>query len=210
MKKFCKLISYIFQPLLMPTYGIALLMQTAVFAFLPVSFRLIAVIGTLLFTGILPALPIYLMMKKGQIRDLFISKREERTMPYMFSMLSYVFWMLFLWRTLRFPVEFVLLAAGSVLSVFIMIFINLRWKISAHLAGAGGIFGGILGVSYIMAINPFWLIITFVIISGLVAISRVYLKAHTLSQVIAGFLLGFVSVLLPVILYNIFFTNPGY
>ena len=205
MRTFLKIISYIFQPLLMPFYGMILLMQTNLFSIFSPAYKIIAVAGTLLFTGLLPALPIFMMMRRGQIKDLFISKREERTMPYLFSMLSYVFWLFFLWRTLQFPPEFSLVAAGSVLSVFLMVFINLKWKISAHTAGMGGLIGGIFGVAFVAAINPVWIITAAIIIAGLVAISRILLKAHTLSQVIGGFFLGFACVFIPVIVYNFLF-----
>ena len=205
MNTFFKIITYIFQPLLIPTYGIILLMQLSLFQLFPTSYRLFAIAGTVLFTCILPSLPILFMMKNRQISDIFISKREERTMPYLFSLLAYIFWVLFLWRTLQFPMEFVLLAIGSIVSVVRMVFINLKWKISAHTAGMGGLIGGIFGVAFVAAINPVWIITAAIIIAGLVAISRILLKAHTLSQVIGGFFLGFACVFIPVIVYNFLF-----
>ena len=205
MNTFFKIITYIFQPLLIPTYGIILLMQLSLFQLFPTSYRLFAIAGTVLFTCILPSLPILFMMKNRQISDIFISKREERTMPYLFSLLAYIFWVLFLWRTLQFPMEFVLLAIGSIVSVVLMVFINLKWKISAHTAGMGGLIGGIFGVAFVAAINPVWIITAAIIIAGLVAISRILLKAHTLSQVIGGFFLGFACVFITVIVYNFLF-----
>lgn len=197
MRTFLKIISYVFQPLLMPLYGIIILLQTPLFQYFSFWYHVIAIGGTILFTAILPALPIVWMMHKGDIKDLFISKREERTMPYLFSMLAYVFWVLFLWRTLNFPLSLLVYPIGCVVSIVAMTFINLKWKVSAHLTGIGGLIGGIFGVSYQMALNPLWLFILAIIISGLVAISRVYLKAHTMGQVIVGFLLGFILVFVP-------------
>lgn len=180
-----------------------LLMQLPLFQFLGLYYRILAVVGTLLFTGIFPALPILLMMRRGQVRDLFISRREERTMPYLFSLLAYVFWVIFLWRTLSFPLELVAVAIGSVISVILMVFINLKWKISAHAAGMGGFVGSIFAVSYLVQINPLALIIVSLLVSGLVAISRIYLKAHTLSQVIGGFSLGTATVFLSAVIYKL-------
>lgn len=197
MRTFLKIISYTFQPLLMPLYGIIILLQTPLFQYFTFWYHVIAIGGTILFTAILPALPIVWMMHKGDIKDLFISKREERTMPYLFSMLAYVFWVLFLWRTLNFPLSLLIYPIGCVVSIVAMTFINLKWKVSAHLTGIGGLIGGIFGVSYQMALNPLWLFILAIVISGLVAISRVYLKAHTMGQVIVGFLLGFILVFVP-------------
>jgi membrane-associated phospholipid phosphatase len=201
MKKFYEIISLVFQPLLMPTYGMLLLMNMDIFTILPLRWRLIAIIGTFIFTGILPAIPIYLLMRKGEVNDLFISKKEERTMPYLFSFMAYVFWALFMWRTMQFPTFIVAMGMGSALSIFIIIFINLRWKISAHLAGMGGLTGSIFAVCYRTAINPVWLFAVILAISSLVALSRIDLKAHTPSQVLAGFVVGFVMVFTPCLIF---------
>ena len=79
MNKFHNLVSLVFQPLLMPTYGMIMLLNLKVFDILPFVWQLIAILGTLLFTGLLPATPILFLMKKGEVQDIFISRREERT-----------------------------------------------------------------------------------------------------------------------------------
>ena len=197
MKRFHHIVSLIFQPLLIPTYAMLLLMDMDIFKLLPLRWRLIAIIGTFIFTGLLPALPIWLLMKRGEVNDLFISKREERTMPYLFSFMAYVFWALFMWRTLQFPIFIVAMGMGSAVSIFIIVFINLKWKISAHAAGMGGLCGAIFAICYRTAINPVWLIALVLFISALVAFSRLELKAHTPGQVLAGFVVGFAMVFTP-------------
>jgi membrane-associated phospholipid phosphatase len=197
MKTFYNVISLVFQPLLIPTYAMLLLMNMDIFVPMPLFWRLVAIIGTLLFTGILPALPIWLMMRKGEVQDLFISKKEERTMPYLFSLMAYVFWALFMWRTLQFPLFIVAMGMGSAISIFVIVFVNLKWKISAHAAGMGGLCGSVFGVCYRTAINPVWLFTIILVISALVALSRLELKAHTPAQVLAGFAVGFAAVFTP-------------
>jgi membrane-associated phospholipid phosphatase len=197
MKIFFKTVSLVFQPLLMPTYAMILLMNMDIFMPMPAIWRWVAIIGTLMFTGILPALPIWLMMKRGEIKDMFISRKEERTMPYLFSFMAYVFWSLFMWRTLQFPTFIVAMGMGSALSIFIVVFINLKWKISAHLVALGGFCGSIFGVCFRTAINPVWLFGIIFGISALVALSRIELKAHTPGQTLAGFAIGFILVFIP-------------
>jgi membrane-associated phospholipid phosphatase len=201
MNNFYKIISLIFQPLLMPTYGMILMMNMDIFYSLPLVWRWVAIVGTFLFTAVMPATPILIMIRKGEISDLFISKREDRTMPYLFSLLAYVFWSLFMSRTLQFPNFIVAMGFGSAFSIFIIVLINLKWKISAHLAGIGGLTGSIIGISYRMAINPIWLIIIVLTITALVAISRIGLKAHTPAQTLAGFVIGLLSVFLPCLFF---------
>jgi membrane-associated phospholipid phosphatase len=197
MKTFYKIISLVFQPLLIPTFAMILLMNMDVFSTMSSLWRWVAIIGTLLFTGILPAVPILFMMKRGEVNDLFISKKEERTMPYLFSFMAYVFWALFMWRTLLFPTFIVAMGMGSAVSIFIIVLINLKWKISAHMAGVGGLCGSVFGVCYRMALNPMWLFVIILVISALVALSRLELKAHNPAQVLAGFGVGFVAVFTP-------------
>ncbi len=197
MRTFYKIISIVFQPIFIPTYGMLMLMNMDIFSVIPGLWRLIAIIGTFIFTGVFPAIPILLLMRRGEVHDIFISKREERTMPYLFSFMAYVFWALFMWRTLQFPNFIVGMGIGSAVSIFIIIFINLKWKISAHVSSMGGISGAIFGVCYRMGINPVWLFIVVLTISTLVAISRIELKAHTPSQTLAGFIIGFLAAFLP-------------
>lgn len=201
MKTFLKIITYVFQPLLMPTYAVILMLTLFVFKPFTIHYYLLAVLGTLFFTTILPAIPIFLLIKMGLVKDIFISNRRERTLPYIFSLLAYVAWVIFLNNVLLFPFELILIAIGTVLSVILMVIINLRWKISAHMAGIGGILGCVVAISFILSINPLLLMVGIIIISALVAISRILLKAHTPLQVLGGFFLGFLCTSLPLISY---------
>lgn len=197
MRKFYNIVSFVFQPLLMPTFGMAMLISMNVFDVIPLVWRIVAIFGTFLFTGLMPAAPILIMLKRGGVSDLFISKREQRTMPYVFSIISYAFWALFLFRVLKLPMFMVGMGIGTTLSILVITLVNLKWKISAHMSGIGGLAGGIFGISYRMAYNPLWLLILILAVSALVALSRIELKAHTPLQTLGGFSVGFFCVFIP-------------
>lgn len=199
-KYFNLVVSFLFQPILMPTFGMILLQYTDIFAFYPPQWRWISVAGTFLFTGILPATPILIMLRKGEVHDMYISKKEQRTLPYLFTMLAYTFWTLFIYRVLQFPMFIVWMAAGSTASILVITLINMKWKISAHLSGIGGVAGGVFAVCYQLGLAPMGLFVGVLIASALTAVSRVELKAHTPAQTIAGFSLGFLTVFIPGIL----------
>ena len=200
MKKFHNIISLIFQPFLMPTFGALLLVNLDVFDSLSMLTKTIIVGGTFLFTGIMPAFPILLMIKSGEVNDLFISRREERTVPYLFAFLSYVVYTFFLYKVIHFPMFIVAMGIGVSISILLITLINLKWKISAHLSGIGGLVGGIFGISYRMGYNNLGFLIFILAISALVALSRIELKAHTPGQTLAGFLLGSITVFIPCVL----------
>jgi len=202
-KQFYDLVSVIFMPLLIPLYSMIFLFQldhfTDRFAHTGQSlviFKWITISGTILFTVVLPVIPLYILKKKGQISDFFISKKEQRAVPYFLGFLAYGFWAIFLWYVLRMPTYVVGLGVGSAVSVFLVFVINFKWKISAHMAGIGGLTGGIFGLCFLIGINPVWFLILMIFFSVLVGLARVELKAHTPSQVLAGFMLGFLIVFL--------------
>ena len=140
----------------MPTFGALLLVNLDVFDSLSMLTKTIIVGGTFLFTGIMPAFPILLMIKSGEVNDLFISRREERTVPYLFAFLSYVVYTFFLYKVIHFPMFIVAMGIGVSISILLITLINLKWKISAHLSGIGGLVGGIFGISYRMGYNQHW------------------------------------------------------
>lgn len=200
MKKFYKMVSFVFQPLLMPTFGMIMFVNMSIFDVFSGLWRFVAVTGTFLFTGLLPVIPVFLLIKKGEVHDLFISRREERTVPYLFSLLSYIFWTVFLWKMLNFPLFMVGMGIGTSISILFIMLINLKWKISAHMSGIGGLAGATFGLSFRLAFNPLSLFIILLALAALIALSRIELKAHTPGQTLAGFTLSFFCLFLPCIL----------
>lgn len=191
MKSIAHVISVIFQPLLMPTYGLMLLFLYTYFgAVYPDRFWHL-VIPAMLFSFIIPGFLIYLLFRMKLISDLSLKVRKERFLPYLVTLLSYSA-MLVYYSRLMMPRWFIMMLAASIAIMIIAIGITFLWKISAHMFGVGGMVGGAMAVSYFVEnSNPYFMFMGLFIIAGLVGTSRLILKRHTLAQVIAGFLLGF-------------------
>jgi len=203
MKLFYRIISIIFHPLLMSSYAMIWLMFATEFQFSTTRYKLFSIFGTLFFTGILPLIPIVTMLFRGEISDMNISVRQQRNFPYMFAFLAYFLWAYFLWRNLQMPYFIVAVAVATALSTLILTIINFRWKISAHLCSIGGVFAFVVGISYKFGMNPLWLIITMLVITLLVTVSRIGLKAHNSEQTLAGFAVGFIVTLVPLLFVNV-------
>ncbi|MDD2314900.1 MAG: hypothetical protein WCR50_07755 [Proteiniphilum sp.] len=191
MKSISHVISTVFQPLLMPTYGIMLLFVYTYFGVIYSHQFWQIVSPVILFSFAIPAILIFLLFRMGIISDLSLKVRRERFYPYLITLLSYSAMIVFYYR-MHMPRWFMMIMAASVAIMVIAIFITLLWKISAHMFGIGGLIGGAMAVSfYVERSNPYYMFMGLFIIAGLVGTSRLILKRHTLSQVIAGFLLGF-------------------
>jgi membrane-associated phospholipid phosphatase len=88
---------------------------------------------------------------------------------------------------------------ASALALLIVLLVNLKWKISAHLCSIGGMFAFIIGMSYRFSLNPVWLIVALLLISSIVAVARIELEQHTLAQTLTGFAVGFVCLIVPTV-----------
>lgn len=193
-------LSIILYPLWIPTYGMSLLSYMCIRhgSLLPISFWVLVISGTLLFTAILPMGQILYMKRRGIISDLYIEKREERRIPYMVTAVCYATWCYFLWRTMHLPAEIVWIAIGATTSLILVMLINRRWKISAHLSGYGGLAGGIASYCILFGRMPsVALVIVILTVALLLMYARLYLRAHTSTQVVAGFLLALICTTIP-------------
>lgn len=141
------------------------------------------------FTFLLPVLNIYLMYKLNRIKSITLSHRSERTFPYIMTAIFY-YGLFYLFYDLRIyeTIKLFVFCAGT--AILITALINLKYKISAHLVGIGGLIGMMVSLMYLYHYDLFIFIIIGIVVAGIVASSRVYLKEHTPSQVYTGFMLG--------------------
>jgi len=182
--------SLVFHPLLIPTIGFLLLFNSDFyFSILPWNVKRYMLLVVFMSTCVLPVISILILSLSPKF-DLNMEKNTDRVLPLFISSISYYLGYLLLKRLPVFPVYNVLLI-GAVLVQIALIPISMRWKISAHAAAIGGLFGGILGLSFRLQENPVFLLSLLILSAGLVATSRLILEKHTQSQVYAGFLTGF-------------------
>jgi membrane-associated phospholipid phosphatase len=200
--RFSKIISYVFHPLLMSAYGIALLLFTKnhISIFIPFNYKLRIVGITFIFTFLLPTVNALILLKLGRIKSLEMETSRERIIPYAGAVL-YHFALFYLFYSAQFPNIFQILILGAAISIFLTLFITFKWKISAHTVGIGGIAGGMLGIIYRLQTDLIFLFLAAILCSGMIGYARLKLNAHTPAQVYSGFALGFFVELALMFLY---------
>jgi hypothetical protein len=92
---------------------------------------------------------------------------------------------------LRLPRVFFILTLGAAAAIAISVIINMKWKISIHMVGIGGLVGTFFGLSAFLLVDLRMTIIFFILIAGLLGAARLKLGAHKPSQIYVGFLAGF-------------------
>lgn len=190
--RIAKIISVLFHPLLMPTYGFALLFFTNnyIATFTAENLKCIVLGITFLFTFLLPTINALILLKMGRIRSLEMESPQERVIPYGSTALYY-FALYYLFYNADFPSVFKIVILGAAISILLTLLINFKWKISAHTVGIGGIAGAILGIIYRLQLDFQLILMMVLFVAGLIGYARLKLNAHSPLQVYTGFILGF-------------------
>ena len=192
------LLSVLFAPIFLGTYGILLTMWLSYLCYSPFKARAIVVAVTFASTCLIPVIGIFLLSKLGAVKDPMLNNRNDRTLPYILCTICYIAMGVY-YHMLHAPVWMSLFMLGGALALIILTVVNRWWKISGHATAMGGLTGMtfFLMVSGNSPLDLQWEFIAVVLLSGLVCTSRLILERHTLLQVGAGYLNGFVCVFIP-------------
>lgn len=198
-KKIAQSISNIFNPLLIPTLGFLVIMnQIPGVEFYTEKIKVIIVGVVFISTCLLPVLFILLTSMNPEILKLQ-NQHYERIIPYIFIAFSTFLGAQFLGK-LPLPGIFKLLLIGSSIIVTTLALISTRWKISGHTAAIGALLGTLLALNLKYSMNFLGMIIALLLISGVIASSRIFLEKHNPAQVYAGFGLGLLCMFLLIVL----------
>lgn len=189
-RSLAKVLSVAFHPLLLPSYLFAFIlyyMPASMLTF-PMQSRWV-VLGMIFFsTFIIPSLGAYFMVRSGRLDSLEMDRREQRSLPLLFTGICYAATSYLLYQEEVFDALFYFVMGIIAASVFVTYLVSLFWKISAHSVGMGGALGILLSLNMIMPDAGLFLPIAIaVVLTGAVLSARLALHAHTPQQVYAGF-----------------------
>lgn len=210
-RQFFNTLSYIFHPLFMPLMGLYFLfaLETrplsyftldALFFFpTEAKYFLYVIVGIL--TVLAPILSLLIMYYNKIISSLTLEKKEDRTYPFLligfYYLLAYFYVRYQIPPFLQHPALLGFLFGVVLVFVFCFL-INFYVKISIHAAAIFGISGMLLGYSQTqLAANPemgypnLYVILYLFFVAGLVSGGRIFLKAHSLKEILLGAVIGF-------------------
>ena len=187
--------SQLLSPLLMPTYGMIIAFWLSRYQILFTIEKVTVISIVALISCVVPVISIALMRFFGIISDVHLNKRNERFFPYSVIIVCYVISALYLFN-INAPTWMWIFMFGAGIAALVSMLINFFWKISAHMAGIGGIIGLLCKINScgdgVFDLLP--IICVAIIVTGILGSSRIAMERHTLWQVLAGALNGFVWV----------------
>lgn len=191
-----RLLSALFSPLLMATYGMILAMTLSFLCFIPTSTKLAVIFATFIATVVIPVIGIFILSRFKVIKDPALNERQDRTWPYILETLCFLGTAVYLY-CINAPTWLPMFMIGGTVALIILTVVNRWWKISGHATGMGGLCALVfyLMMSGNSVYSLQWEFIVALLLAGAVCTSRLILERHTLGQVAAGFLNGFVCVI---------------
>ena len=143
---------------------------------------LVWVAVSVLLVTLVPLAYIIYLLRRGEVSDLHLNRREQRPRIILVSLASWIVALAVL-VGLHAPWQLIAFLAAGLLAFVVAGAITLRWKISFHTGVAGGVFTVltlIFGAGTLLTLP----------LLAILAWARVELRDHTAAQVIAGALIG--------------------
>lgn len=197
MQVFFKLISYIFHPLFVPIAG-----TLAYFAitpkYSPLELQSGNILPILILTVVIPIIFYLILLNLGIVSSIFIPSYRQRIYP---LIIHIVLLLLIVLKILpnNYIAELYYFFIGLIISALATLFLLiLKLKVSLHLMGMGSLFIYLVCLSIHFEKNIIIGLSLFTLATGLVATSRLYLKAHSKPELLIGFFIGLISQLLTV------------
>lgn len=189
---FAKLISYLFYPILIPMYVIGFFFYQTYFLF--DKEQIINVSRLVLMLGFFFPVLFYLFLKNRKYCDsIFLDTVEQRKIPVLLNMALLVL-IIIRFTGVQDLLPLKLFFTGLFTAhVFVLILLYLDKKISLHLVylTVALVFIGMFGIQYSLPVRLVF--VCGVLITGLVASSRLRLNAHSQEEVYLGVLIGAIS-----------------
>lgn len=189
-----QLLSYGLHPGSLPTVGTLYIIYS-----LPQIFNLESIVRmmsiVLVGTYIIPVIVIYIMTLLGVIESVHLINKKDRIYPYTITTLSALLTSRIL-TSMGAPVEIIYCSLGCAFILVVSAVLIPFFKSSAHLAGITGFAGLYLGMNEKYGSGEFKNMLIIILLCIALAWARIYLKRHTLKEVLTGSILGFGSIYL--------------
>jgi hypothetical protein len=191
------IVAYLFHPIFIPVGGtIAYFLITPKHT--PIEVQAGNVLPIFILTVIIPIITYLILKNIGVVRTMSMTTITERKYP---VAIQTILLLMMLYKVIpnNYIVElyfYFVGLAGASFTCLMLLFFNV--KVCLHLVGVGGLLMYLITLSVHFETNIIIAISLFICIIGLVASSRLDLKAHTKPELIIGLCIGLISQLLTV------------
>ena len=195
MKKILPLFSYLFHPILIPLFGTLLYLNFNENYF-EVQQKLLMIIQVSIITILLPISFYFLLKTYKKVDSIMLALPSQRKLPLMIQ-IALIFILIQKSITIDAIPELYFFFLGGLISATIALLLLFRkLKASLHMIGISTITAFCIGLSFHNRINMIYPISFLILLNGFLFNSRLEMKAHTIKELVIGFLIGLLPQLL--------------
>jgi membrane-associated HD superfamily phosphohydrolase len=191
LKKTLPFFSYLFHPIFIPLLGTIFYVLFEGHYFTQAQY-LILFLQIIIITFLLPIAFFYLLRTFGKIDTIMLSDLSHRKIPLLLHIMLLTILIEKSVTIDRFPSLYFFFLGGIFSAFFAFMLLYAKMKASIHMIGMSSLTVFIIGLSIKNEINTINLVTFLVIMNGLVASSRLEMKAHSNKELLIGYLCGFV------------------
>lgn len=195
LKKGARVVSALFTPFSIPLLAFLILFVFSYLRIMPINYKLVVMGVVCCFTILMPTLTIFIFRRINGFTPEQMSERKQRFIPFLLTITSYIFCLILMHR-MNIPWYMSGIILAALVMMVICVFLNLKWKLSEHMAGAGAVIGGLMAFSALFGYNPVWWLCVFILVAGILGTARIVLGHHTVGEVMGGFIVGLICSLM--------------
>jgi hypothetical protein len=191
LKKLLPFFSYFFHPIFIPLVGTLLYLLFNA-DFFPAGSAYLLIFQILIITVFLPMAFFYLLKTFGKVDTIMLSDVNQRKIPLLLQM---ILTMVLITQSItvdRFPELHYFFFAGLITTFIAFALLFLKVKSSIHMIGISALTYFVIGLSMHNQLNMIYTIATLFLVTGFIASSRLYMKAHSINELIIGYVIGMV------------------
>ena len=190
------LISVIFHPAFLPVYGLLIIFfAPTLMMYIPFQAKKVIFLLAFINMTVVPVALLPLLRYRNIITSYSLESREERIIPMGIGCMMYIITTIILY-SYQIPGLVKTFTLAAAITSLVLLLITFKWKISIHSAGMGGLLATVISLSLRMSAGLVYLWVTILLISGLIMSARLYMNSHNPSQVYIGFVVGFTTFLI--------------
>lgn len=191
LKKILPIFSYIFHPIFISFYGICIYFWLSKIGINSLS--IILSIQVVILTILLPISIYFLMKALGYLQSFTEATINERKYPLLLQSIFIFVLLKFSGLLEDLPAIYFFFLGGLIASLTAFILTFLNFKVSLHMIGISSLLSFTISLSVYLNIFIIPIISVLIILVGNVASSRLYMKSHTIVELLAGTFIGCIS-----------------
>jgi len=189
LKKILPLFSYIFHPLFISVYAVLVFFFFGKHSYNYQEVYLV-IIQIVIITIFIPVTVYYLLLSLGKVDSIMLAHKNQRRLP---LLIHSILLLILIRKSITidyFPILYFFFLASLISTFWAFLFLFSRFKVSLHQLAIASFTVFAIGISMHYNVRMIWILVPLIVCNGIVASSRLAMKAHTPTELVLGGLIG--------------------